>query len=90
MKRRYAVLTAALLATASFSTLAAQPVSATQAQNLQSAGTVSISGVRGSLDDATRHLSQKAQEEGASGYRVIGVQTPSDSSLWSGTAEIYR
>lgn len=90
MKRRYAVLTAALLATASFPTLAAQPVSATQAQNLQSAGTVSISGVRGTLDDATRHLSQKAQEEGASGYRVIGVQTPGDSSLWSGTAEIYR
>jgi hypothetical protein len=90
MKTRYAVLTAALLATASFSTLAAEPLSASQAQNLQSAGTVSISGVRGSLDDATRQLSQKAEEQGATSYRVIGVQNPGDSSLWSGTAEIYR
>lgn len=90
MKTPLAILTAALLATASFTAFAAQPLSAGQAQNLQSAGTVSISGVAGSFDDATRQLSQKAEESGASHYRVIGVQTPGDSSLWSGTAEIYR
>lgn len=90
MKTRYALMTAALLATASFTTLAATPLSQAEAQARQSDGTVSVSGVRGSLDDATRHLSQKAQAQGASHYRVIGLQNPGDSSLWSGTAEIYR
>ncbi|ORM74383.1 protein ydgH Flags: Precursor [Pantoea wallisii] len=90
MKTRYAIMSAALLATASFTTFAASPLSEREAQNLQSAGTVTISGVRGSLDDATRHLSQKAEEQGASHYRVIGVQNPGDSSMWSGSAEIYR
>ncbi len=75
-------------ATASFSTLAASPVN--QAQGLQSIGSVSVSNARGSLDDATRQLSQKAEEMGASHYRIIGVENPGDSSLWSGTAEIYR
>ncbi|ADU70167.1 YdgH/BhsA/McbA-like domain containing protein [Pantoea sp. At-9b] len=90
MKTRYAVLAGALLAVASFSSLAATAVNADQTQNMQSMGSVSVSGVSGSLDDATRQLSLKAQEQGASHYRVIGVQNPGDSSMWSGTAEIYR
>lgn len=90
MKTRYAVLAGALLAAASFSSLAATVLNAEQAQNMQSIGSVSVSGVSGSLDDATRQLSQKAQEQGASHYRIIGVQNPGDSSMWSGTAEIYR
>lgn len=90
MKKLNAVLAGALLTTASFATFAATPVDNSQAQNLQSIGSVSVSGVRGSLDDASRHLSQKAEEMGASHYRVIGVDNPGDSSLWSGTAEIYR
>ncbi|KAA6115639.1 DUF1471 domain-containing protein [Pantoea sp. B_10] len=83
-------MTAALLASASFTTFAASPLSEAQTQDLQSSGTVSVSGVRGSLDDATRQLSQKAEEMGASHYRVIGMQNPGDSSMWSGSAEIYR
>jgi len=57
---------------------------------MQPAGTVSVSGVRGTLDDATRQLSQKAEEMGATHFRVIGAQNPGDSSLWNGSAEIYR
>lgn len=91
MKKLNAVLAGALLATASFATFAAAPVDQSQAQSMQSIGSVSVSGVRGSLlDDANRQLSQKAEEMGASHYRVIGVDNPGDSSLWSGTAEIYR
>ncbi|MHA6312186.1 MULTISPECIES: YdgH/BhsA/McbA-like domain containing protein [Pantoea] len=90
MKKLNAVLAGALLATASFSTFAAQPVDREQAQSMQSIGSVSVSNVRGSLDDASRQLSQKAEEMGASHYRVIGVDNPGDSSLWTGTAEIYR
>jgi len=90
MKKGILNLAGALLATASFSTLAATPVDQEQAQGLQSLGSVSVSNARGSLDDATRQLSQKAEEMGASHYRVIGVENPGDSSLWRGTAEIYR
>lgn len=90
MKKLTVILAGGLLAAASFSALAALPVSEEQAQNMQSLGSVSVSGARGSLDDATRQLSQKARETGASHYRVIGLDNPGDSSLWSGTAEIYR
>lgn len=90
MKKLTVILAGALFATASFSTLAASPVNHEQAEGLQSMGSVSVSNARGSLDDATRQLSQKAEEMGASHYRIIGVENPGDSSLWSGTAEIYR
>jgi len=90
MKKLTVILAGALLVSASFSSLAATPVDQQQAQNLQSIGSVSVSNARGSLDDATRQLSQKAEEMGASHYRVIGVENPGDSSLWRGTAEIYR
>ncbi|WP_409074724.1 YdgH/BhsA/McbA-like domain containing protein [Pantoea sp. C3] len=90
MKKLTAVLAGALLASASFTALAAAPVDREQAQGMQSLGSVSVSSVRGSMDDATEQLSQKAEEMGASHYRVIGVDNPGDSSLWTGTAEIYR
>jgi len=90
MKKPVLILAGTLLATASFSTLAATAVNQAQAQGLQSIGSVSVTNARGSLDDATRQLSQKAEAMGASHYRVIGVENPGDSSLWRGTAEIYR
>ena len=90
MKKGILILAGALWAPASFTALAATPVDQDQAQGLQSIGSVSVSNARGSLDDATRQLSQKAEEMGASHYRVIGVENPGDSSLWRGTAEIYR
>ncbi|WP_034943900.1 YdgH/BhsA/McbA-like domain containing protein [Erwinia oleae] len=85
-----ALFVAAVLAATSFSALAATQVDQDQSQNLQAAGTVTISNVNGSLDDANRQLKAKAEEKGASHYRVIRAETPGDSSLWSGTAEIYR
>ncbi|MDL4914411.1 MAG: DUF1471 domain-containing protein [Enterobacterales bacterium endosymbiont of Blomia tropicalis] len=90
MKKLTAVLAGALLTAASFSSFAATPIDRDQAQSMQSLGSVSVSSVRGSIDDATEQLSQKAAERGASHYRVIGVDNPGDSSLWTGTAEIYR
>ncbi|QKJ88167.1 DUF1471 domain-containing protein [Paramixta manurensis] len=85
-----AVAAVALFALSSFTAMAATEVDAQQAQNLNPIGDVSVSGVRGSIDDATRHLARKADEMGATHYRVIGVENPGDSSLWSGSAEIYR
>lgn len=85
-----AIIAVALFATTSFTAMAATEVDHQQAQGLQSMGSVSISDVNGSMDDATRQLSQKAEEMGATHYRVIGVDNPGDSSVWSGSAEIYR
>ncbi|MCX8956732.1 YdgH/BhsA/McbA-like domain containing protein [Erwinia psidii] len=79
-----------MAAATSFSALSATSVDQSQSQNLQEMGTVSISGVRGSLDDATHRLREKAQDAGASYYRIIGVDNPGDSSLWTGTAKMYR
>lgn len=85
-----AIFAVALFAATSFTAMAATPIDHEQAQGLQSMGSVSVSAVSGSLDDATRQLSQKAEEMGATHYRIVGVDNPGDSSLWSGTAEIYR
>lgn len=91
MKKQLAALAAvALLATSSFSALAASVVDADEAQGLQAMGTVSVSSVGGSLDDAARQLANKAQAQGADHYRIIGLDNHGDSSRWSGTAEIYR
>jgi uncharacterized protein (UPF0333 family) len=90
MKKLTAVLAGALLLTASSAAFAAISVDREQAQGMQSIGNVSVSNVTGSMDDATRQLSQKAEEMGATHYRVIGVDNPGDSSNWTGTAEIYR
>ncbi|QCR36951.1 YdgH/BhsA/McbA-like domain containing protein [Nissabacter sp. SGAir0207] len=86
------IITAALLTTASFATLAASEISASEANrsNLQSMGTIQVSNITGSPDDALSALQQKAMEEGASHYRVIGIDTPSDSSQQRANAEIYR
>lgn len=87
-------IAAALIATASFSTLAvtmgAKQVDSTQANTMQRMGVVSVSGISGSPSDAIHALKQKATEDGATHYRVIGLDNPGDSSDWRGTAEIYR
>ena len=59
MKKGIVILAGALLATASFTTLAATPVDQDQAQGLQSLGSVSVSNARGSLDDVSCRKKQK-------------------------------
>lgn len=84
------LIAATLFSATSFSAFAATLVDESQTQNLQPVGSISVTGVRGSIDDVTQQLSQKANEMGASHYRVVRADTPGDSSLWSGNAEIYR
>lgn len=83
---------AALITTASFSALAATQISDAQAQssNYHSLGVVDV------RQDNTADLSlkaamnEKAEEAGASHYRVIGISTPGDSSLARASVELYR
>jgi len=83
-------IAAAIIATASFSALAAQEVNNKQASGLQSLGVVSAYNVSGSPDDAISVINQKATAEGASHFRIIGLDNPGDSSNWRASAEIYR
>ncbi|CQI97152.1 YdgH/BhsA/McbA family protein [Yersinia rohdei] len=86
----FPVIAAALIATASFATQAAQEVSSEQAAKLQSMGVISLSNVSGSPTDVESALNAKASADGASHYRIIGMSTPGDSSNYSASAEIYR
>lgn len=86
----FPVIAAALIATASFATQAAQEVSSDQAAKLQSMGVISLSNVSGSPTDVESALNAKASADGASHYRIIGMSTPGDSSNYSASAEIYR
>ncbi|MGE9550906.1 DUF1471 domain-containing protein [Erwinia amylovora] len=88
--RLFVIICTAFLTGNSFSALAATEVTTVQTSQLQNMGTVSVSGVRGSPDDALRQVKRKAEDMGASRYRIIGVDTPGNSSLWRATAEIYR
>ncbi|HDL7436149.1 TPA: DUF1471 domain-containing protein [Yersinia enterocolitica] len=84
------VIAAALIATASFATMAAQEVSSEQATKLQSIGVIFLSNVSGSPTDVESALKAKADADGASHYRIIGISNPGDSSNYSASAEIYR
>ncbi|CFR09417.1 YdgH/BhsA/McbA-like domain containing protein [Yersinia frederiksenii] len=84
------VIVAALIATASFTTIAAQEVSPEQAIKLQSMGVISLSNVSGSPMDVESALKAKAIAGGASHYRIIGISNPGDSSNYSASAEIYH
>jgi len=65
-------------------------LSTSQVGNKQSIGVVSVSGLMGSPDDAVRALQQKAEKLGGTSVTITSLDTPSDSSLWSGTARVYR
>ncbi|MBU9816085.1 DUF1471 domain-containing protein [Rahnella sp. C60] len=85
-------ITAVAITVASFSALAATPISEMQAQSgtYQSLGMVSVSApstIPGSLHD---QLNQIASDKGASHYRVIGADAPGDSSLTRASVELYK
>ncbi|MEQ9720607.1 YdgH/BhsA/McbA-like domain containing protein [Yersinia alsatica] len=84
------VIAAALIATASFATMAAQEVGPEQATKLQSMGVISLSNISGSPMDVESALNAKATADGAGHYRIIGMSNPGDSSDYSASAEIYH
>ena len=87
MKIKATIATASLLSLLTFGASAAQLVTAEQAQNMQPAGTVTISGTAGAPMDYRAQLSQKADEQGASAYRVIEARTGDNYHI---TAELYK
>ncbi len=83
---------AALISTASFSSLAASEISEAQVQthNYQSLGVVDVRQDNTAEFNLKAAVNEKAAQQGATHYRVIGVSTPGDSSLTRASVELYR
>ncbi|CAM3600756.1 hypothetical protein BS639_19390 [Rouxiella silvae] len=87
MKITTTIAALALFSAVSFGASAAQLVTNQQAENLQSVGTISVSGIDGVPSDIRQQLSQKADSQGASSYRVIEARNDGN---YHATAEIYK
>ncbi|WP_261643819.1 peroxide/acid stress response protein YhcN [Erwinia mallotivora] len=87
MKFTIAVLSLASVLT--FGANAANLVTTQQVENenLQSFGTISVSGIAGAPGDIRQQLSQKADEQGAKAYRVIEAY---NNGNYHATAELYK
>lgn len=85
MKSTLAALS--LLSVVSFGASAATLITNDQANNLQSAGTITVSGITGAPSDIRQALSDKADKQGAKAYRVIEAY---ENGNWHATAEIYK
>lgn len=87
MKIKTTIAVLGLLSTVAFGASAAQLVTNEQVQNLQSAGTITVSGVNGVPTDIRQQLSDKADKQGASAYRVIEARLQDNYHV---TAELYK
>lgn len=89
MKTKLAIAVLSLASVLSFGVSAANLVTDQQAtsQNLQSIGTISVSGIDGAPTDIRQELSQKADKQGASSYRVIEAY---NNGNYHATAELYK
>lgn len=85
MKISTLVITLALLSP-SFSLFAAQLDSEPAGREL---GTVSVSGIRGDMDDAIHALQMKGKALGGQRIKIISLASPGDSDLYFGTAEVF-
>lgn len=87
MNVKTTIATLSILSALSFGAVAAESVNAIQARDLQPAGTISVSGVGGSLMDIRQQLNEKAEQQGAKAYRVIEANT---GDSYHATAELYK
>ncbi|MGB9095666.1 peroxide/acid stress response protein YhcN [Erwinia sp.] len=87
MNIKTTVAAVTVLSALSFGAFAAESVNADQAQNLQSVGTISVSGVAGSPMDINQKLNDKADAQGASAYRVVEAY---NNGNYHATAELYK
>jgi len=89
MKTTFTIAALSLASVLSFGASAANLVTNEQvaSQNLQSAGTVSVSGINGTPMDIRHALSEKADQQGATSYRVIEARNDGN---YHATAELYK
>ncbi|RQM37329.1 peroxide/acid stress response protein YhcN [Erwinia psidii] len=87
MKFNTAIATLSVLFTLSSGAFAADSVNRAQAQNMQSLGTISVSGVNASPMDIRDQLNQKAESRGATAWSVTEAYNNGNYHV---TAELYK
>ncbi|SMB50159.1 conserved hypothetical protein [Serratia proteamaculans] len=87
MNMKTTIAALSLLSVVSFGASAATLITNDQANNLQSAGTITVSGITGAPSDIRQALSDRADKQGAKAYRVIEAY---ENGNWHATAEIYK
>ena len=87
MNIKSTVATLSILSVLSFGAFAAESIGADQAQNRESLGTVSVGGISSSPMDMRAELNKKADEQGASSYRIIEARTGDHRHA---PAELYK
>ncbi|NIY47586.1 DUF1471 domain-containing protein [Cedecea colo] len=90
MKRSLA-LTSLLLSVGLITTAAqsAEDVAADRVTGLNEIGLISVNGVAGSVQDVEKMIALKADEQGASYYRIIQMQENSQADSWRAQAILY-
>ncbi|WP_034917356.1 peroxide/acid stress response protein YhcN [Erwinia sp. 9145] len=89
MKSKIAIAALSLAAVVSFGASAANLVTSEDVakNNLQSVGTVTVSGIDAAPIDIRQQLSEKADQQGASAYRIIEAYT---NGNYHATAELFK
>lgn len=89
MKTKLSLAVLSLAAVVSFGVSAANLVTNEQVanENLQSMGTITVSGIDGAPTTIRQQLSQKADQQGATSYRVIEAY---NNGNYHATAELYK
>lgn len=89
MKNKFTIAALGLVSVLSFGASAANLVTTQQAngESLQSMGTITVSGLDSSPMTIRDALSQKANDQGASSYRIIEAY---NNGNYHATAEIYK
>lgn len=89
MKTTFTIAALSLASVLSFGASAANLVTSDQvaSQNLQSIGTVSVSGIDGTPTDIRQALSVKADQQGATSYRIVEAHNDGN---YHATAELYK
>ncbi|MFS2221339.1 peroxide/acid stress response protein YhcN [Pantoea sp. B65] len=87
MNVKTTIATLSILSALSFGAFAAESITAEQAQNMQPAGMISVSGIAGAPTDMNEALVQKADQQGAKAYRVVEAY---ENGNWHATAELYK
>ncbi|MEO3990421.1 peroxide/acid stress response protein YhcN [Pseudocitrobacter cyperus] len=87
MKIKTTVAALSILSVISFGAFAADSINSEQAQNRQAMGTISVGAIGSSPMDMHEMLNKKAEEQGASSYRIIEART---GDHWHATAELYK
>lgn len=90
MKRSLA-LTSLLLSVGLITTAAqsAENVAADRVTGLNEIGLISVNGIAGSVQDVEKMIALKADEQGASYYRIIQMQEHPQADSWRAQAILY-